>query len=66
MKATDIARIVAEVMDCIIVIVCMTEQTDQEVIPPVQEANQVVQLESFGYSISLLLLLVMELMSYSE
>ena len=66
MKTEDIARIVAEVTDGIIMIVYMTEQTDQEVIPPVQEAAQVVQAERFGSSISLLLLSAMLSMSYSE
>ena len=47
-------------------IVYMTEQTDQEVIPPVQEAAQVVQAERFGSSISLLSLSAMVSMSYSE
>ena len=66
MKTEDIARIVAEVTDGIIMIVYMTEQTDQEVIPPVQEAAQVVQAERFGSSISLLLLSAMLSMSYLE
>ena len=56
----------AEVTDGIIMIVYMTEQTDQEVIPPVQEAAQVVQAERFGSSISLLLLSAMLSMSYLE
>lgn len=66
MKIADIARIVAEVKDGIIMIVHMTEQRDGEVIPPVQEAAQVVQAERFGSSIYLLLLSVMVSMSYSE
>ena len=66
MKTEDIARIVAEVTDGIIMIVYMTEQTDQEVIPPVQEAAQVVQADRFGSSISLLLLSAMLSMSYLE
>ena len=66
MKTEDIARIVAEVTVGIIMFVYMTEQTDQEVIPPVQEAAQVVQAERFGSSISLLLLSAMLSMSYLE
>ena len=64
MKIEDIARIVAEVMGFIIAIVFTMELMDQEVIPPVQDAAQVIQAERFGSSISLLSLSVMVSMSY--
>ena len=64
MKTEDIARIVAEAMDGIIVIVSMTEQKSVEDILPIQDAAQMVPAEGFGSSISLLSLLVMVSMSY--
>ena len=64
MKTEDIVRIVAEVMGFIIAIVFTMELMDQEVIPPVQDAAQVVPAERFGSSISLLSLSVMVSMSY--
>ena len=66
MKTEDIARIVAEVMGFIIAIVFTMELMDQEVIPPVQEAVQVIQAERSGSSISLLSLSVMVSMNYLE
>ena len=66
MKTEDIARIVAEAMDGIIVIVSMTEQRGEEAVPPIQEAVQVILEERFGSSISLLSLSVMVSMNYSE
>ena len=54
MKTEDIARIVAEAMDGIIVIVSMTEQKGEGAVPPIQEAVQVILEERFGSSISLL------------
>lgn len=63
MKIEDIARIVAEVMGFIIAIVFTMELMDQEVIPPVQDAAQVIQAERFGSSISLLSLSAMVSMS---
>ena len=64
MKTEDIVRIVAEVTGFIIAIVFMMELMDQEVIPTVQDAVQVVQAERSGSSISLLSLSVMVSMSY--
>ena len=64
MKTEDIVRIVAEVMGFIIAIVFTMELMDQEVIPPVQDAAQVVSAERFGSSISLLSLSVMVSTSY--
>ena len=66
MKTEDIVRIVAEVMDFIIAIVFTMELMDQEVIPPVQEAVQVVQAEKYGSSISLLSLSAMVSMNFLE
>ena len=66
MKTEDIARIVAETMDGIIVIVSMTEQKGEGAVPPIQEAVQVILEERFGSSISLLSLSVMVSMNYSE
>lgn len=66
MKIEDIARIVAEAMDGIIVIVSMTEQRGEGAIHSIQEAVRVVPVERFGSSISLLSLSVMVSMSYSE
>ena len=63
MKTEDIARIVAEVMGFIIAIVFTMELMDQEVIPPVQDAAQVIQAERSGSSISLLSLSAMVSMS---
>ena len=63
MKIEDIAQIVAEVMGFIIAIVFTMELMDQEVIPPVQDAAQVIQAERFGSSISLLSLSAMVSMS---
>ena len=54
MKTEDIAQIVAEVMGFIIAIVFTMELMDQEVIPLVQDAAQVVPAERSGSSISLL------------
>ena len=66
MKIEDIARIVAEVMGFIIAIVFTMELMDQEVIPPVQDAAQVIQAERFGSSISLLSLSAMVSMNFLE
>ena len=66
MKTEDIARIVAEVMGFIIAIVFTMELMDQEVIPPVQEAVQVIRAERSGSSISLLSLLAMVSMNYLD
>ena len=63
MKIEDIAQIVAEVMGFIIAIVFTMELMDQEVIPPVQDAAQVIQAERSGSSISLLSLSAMVSMS---
>ena len=64
MKTEDIARHVTEVMGFIIAVVLTMELRDQEVIPPVQDAAQVIQAERSGSSISLLSLSAMVSMSY--